>query len=148
MNKLFLFLSIFVPVLAHAQSVYYCKDGAGRQIVTDQPCSVHGSSTVQVRQPNSYVPLSGGGGLTDAERNTAAQYKQRDALEDASIQVQRQQARQVVNQQAVQNDARCRQLENDRVSIKNQQRQNSTDWLSERLRLVNDEIYRLNCKTM
>jgi hypothetical protein len=130
-----------------AQDIHVCmKDG--KKIMTDQPCERIGAVTKQIRTPDSFRPLTVIGGVTPGERQLMQQYKARDAAENALWEADRARDREAARQQAAANQRRCDQLNAEKNNIVVQLRQNSTQWLNDRHRAVNDEMYRLNCQTL
>lgn len=140
-------LLLAVASEARAQTVHVCEKG-GKRIWTDRPCAEIGAETKQIRKPESFTPLSGGGGLTPGERMLMQQYRARDQAAQVQWDAERANDRQQAMRQAAQSQARCNQLNSEKNSIVIQQRQNSTQWLNDRRRAIDDEMYRLRCETL
>lgn len=137
-----------LSVPAVAQDIHVCvKDG--REFMADRPCDVFGARTKQIRTPESFKPLSViGGGLTSGERRMMQEYKARDDARDREYEAQRLVDRQAAQQADARNSAECRRLDAEKKRIIEQQRQYSTQWLTDRHREINDEMYRRRCKTL
>lgn len=142
-----LLVLVFGVQAVFAQDIHVCRKD-GKQIMTDRPCADLGAETKTIRKPESFRPLSGGGGLTDAERRMAEQYRQRDEIENQQRQAQIAQHRERASLDEAQNKAVCQNLDQEKNRIVAALRQNSTQWLNDRHRAVNDEMYRRRCETL
>ncbi|MBW7902274.1 MAG: hypothetical protein H3C26_12385 [Rhodocyclaceae bacterium] len=134
---------------AVAQDIIYVCVKDGRELMTDRPCEVLGATTKRIRTPESFTPLSViGGGLTTGERRMLREYEARNDALDREHEARRLADREAANRADALNVAECRRLDAVKKSIVNQQRQHSTQWLTDRHREINDEMYRRRCKTL
>lgn len=133
-----------LSITATAQTIHVCQKD-GKQIMTDQTCDKIGAETKAVRPPASFEPLNTYIGVTETERQRLAEIKARHEAAEQQWQAQRDTAR-IKSQAATANkDATCKGLVAEKDQVVAALRHNSTQFLNDRHRRINDEIYRLNC---
>lgn len=146
--SLLLGVSLFLLAsVASAQTVHVCQKD-GRKIMTDSPCDRIGAETMQIRTQDSFRPLTVITGISPRERQTLNQYKARDAVNNAQWEADRRADREAARQQEAAKNSNCARLNAEKNSIVAQLRQNSTQWLNDRHRTVNDEIGRMGCSML
>jgi len=132
---------------ALAQTVYYCSQ-SGKRIITDTPCEKMGMNTKRIRDSSDFQGRTGLGGLTDGEKRMAAEAKQQDQVREAEWQQNKMaEAAEREHSERI-NDSVCRNLDAEKKQVVAQLRANSTQWLNDRHRKINDEMYRRRCKTL
>ena len=144
MRCLFFLIALSLPFLADAQVFYHCSQG-GRKLVSDRPCEEQGAKETKRVNAEDMTPLSTADGLSKEERRKGDAVSNRLERESQKRQAERDRSRAFDAQAREQNRGRCNNLYKEKESIVNQQRSMSNDWLNERHRKVNDEIYRLKC---
>ena len=141
--RLICLLLAVVPVVCGAESIYYCMCD-GRKVVTDQPC---GEKSMELKRVDSSAlpPINTSNGLTDSERQRAAnfdqKFKQQQVVDEELRRVE--QARYAANENV--RKAFCNDLYIRKSNVVARQRMGNSDALNQEHRQINDDIYRLKC---
>lgn len=138
---------LLFSTVVNAQTIYVC-DKAGKRIMSDQPCDKLGATINHIRTPESYAPLTTVVGLTPGQQQKSNEIKFRHDQNEAKWKAEREASRRATERADAENSVICNRLNTEKINIVSQLRQNSTQWLNDRHRQVNDEMYQRRCKTL
>jgi len=142
---------IFSSVTVSADVIYYCtKDG--KKLVTDKPCQELGAQEKKRVNAEDLRPLNTTRGLTQGDLNRSQEIDDRLDRRNQADAENREERRAQAQVEQAQGKAACSGLEQEKKNIVVAQRSplssQAQDYYRERLRWVNDELYRLNCETL